>query len=82
MTPYDVHLVAYDVLEAVLTADTVEEALEPMRLELEVLSREDLIRVAMAIAAESTRVLTPRVDRPRFAERLSRRRLIAMMAGS
>ena len=81
MTPYDVHLVAYDVLEAALTAGTIETAIEPMRLELEVLSRDDLIR-AMAIAAESTLALTLRVDRPKLAERLGRRRPIAMMAGS
>lgn len=80
MKPRDVQLVAYDVIEAALVAGAAESAVEAMRLELEVLSREDLLRVAMAIAAEATLVLTPRVDRPRLLDRTQRRRLHVMVA--
>ena len=65
-------------LEEALRAGTIEAAVEPMRLGLEVLSRDDVIRVAMAIAVESASVLTPTKERPRFSERLGQRRLGAM----
>lgn len=77
-----VHLVAYDVLEAALEAGTVEAAVGPMRLELEVLSREELLRVAMALAVEATLKLPRAADRARLRERLGQARLHAMMAGS
>lgn len=74
MTPAEVHLRAYEVLEAVLDAGTGDAAIEPLRAELEVLSREDLIRVASAIAAESVLVLTPARDRTQLQARLVKRR--------
>jgi hypothetical protein len=82
VTPLDVHLVALDVLEAALQAGDVATAVDPMRSDLEVLSRDDLIRVAMAVAAESTLILTPRRDRPRLLDRVQRRRLHVMVDGA
>lgn len=81
MKALDVYLVALDALEAALQAGELAAAVEAVRPDLEVLSREDLLRVAMAIAAESALVLTPKAERPRFRDRLQRRRLHVMVSG-
>ena len=82
MTPHEVHLKAYDVLEAALQAGTVEDAIEPMRAELEVLSRDELVRVAMALTVEAALKLQRPADRARLARLLQQSRLEAMLAGS
>jgi hypothetical protein len=46
-----------------------------------VLSREDLIRVVLAVAVEAVE-LTPPTYRPRLLERVQRRRLVVMIGGS
>jgi hypothetical protein len=79
MSAHDVVLRALDVLEAALTAGSIETAVEPVRLELEVLDRPELLRVAMAIASEATVVLTLPRDRGRMRDRLQRRRLNVMV---
>jgi hypothetical protein len=82
MTPEAVHLVAYDLLEAALDAGTVEAAVEPLRAELEVLPREELVRVAMALAVEGALQLPGKAGRARLAQRIQHARLNAMWAGS
>lgn len=82
MTPADAVLKAYDVLDSALAAGTVEEAVGPVRADLEVLDRDDLLRVATALAVESTVRLTPRTDRPLLRERIGRARIATMWAGS
>jgi hypothetical protein len=76
----EVILVAYDVLEAALAAPNVEDAIAAMRPELEVRSREDLIRVAMALVGESAFFMQSPADRVRMLGRLQMRRLEAMVA--
>jgi hypothetical protein len=73
-------LLAYDVLEAALGAATVEDAIAAMRPELEVRSRDDLIRVAMALVGETTFFMQSPVDRARLLRLLRVRRLEAMVA--
>jgi hypothetical protein len=78
----DVHMAAYDAFEAALAARTIEAAIEPIRHVLEVLDREDLLRVAMALAVEATLRLTPPAERGRLLDRVQRARLETMLAGS
>ena len=79
MTPVEVHLKALEVLEAAAEAGEVEPAVAAMRLELEVLSREDLIRVAMALAVECALVIPGPAGRPGFRQRLGIRRTAVMV---
>lgn len=81
MTPLEVHLRVLDVLEAALSASTVENLVAAAKPDLEVLSREDLIRVVMAVGAEVVHV-TALSGRPRVLEQVQRRRLAVMMDGS
>lgn len=82
MTSVEVHMKAYDVLEAALLAGSVEAAIEPVRAELEVLARGELVRVAMALAVEAVLKLPPTMERPKLAKRIERARAEAMWAGS
>lgn len=82
MSSLEVHLKAYDVFEAVLVAGTVEAAIAPVRTELEVLPREELIRVAMALAVEGVLKLPSPPDRVRLLKRVQFARLQTMWAGS
>lgn len=79
MSNVDVVLRSCDLLETAVVAPDLGTAMAAMRLELEVLSRDDLMLVASVLAWESTRVLTQSVDRARFRERVGRRRLNAMV---
>lgn len=79
--PHEAHLVALDVLEAALSASTVEDLVAAAKPDLEVLSREDLIRVVMAMGAEVVHV-TAMPGRQRVLEQVQRRRLAVMMDGS
>lgn len=79
--PREAHLVALDVLEAALSASTVEDLVAAAKPDLEVLSREDLIRVVMAVGAEVVHV-TAMPGRPRVLAEVQRRRLAVMMDGS
>lgn len=81
MKPLEVHLVALDVLEAALMASTIDEVVCAAKPDLEVLSREDLIRVAMAVGVEAVQA-TPCSHRPPLRQRVQGRRLIVMMDGS
>jgi hypothetical protein len=82
MSNEDVHVVTYDVLDAAVSAGSILDAITAVRGDLEVLSREDLVRVAMALAVETTQKLIPPVDRPRFRDRLDRARLSVMWSGA
>lgn len=82
MTPVELHLKAYELFDAALDAGTVEAAIEALRPELEVLPREELVRLAMALTVEGALKLTPPTDRPRLAKRIGHARLTAMWAGS
>ena len=77
----DAHLVAYDVLEAALTAGHPDRAWAPVREELEVLDRDSLLSVAVALTVEATLILPARGDRRRLLDRLQRRRLTVMVDG-
>lgn len=79
--PYEAHLVALDVLEVALSASTVEDLVAAAKSDLEVLSREDLIRVVMAMGAEVVHV-TALSGRPRVLAEVQRRRLVVMLDGS
>ncbi|MBS45227.1 MAG: hypothetical protein CMH83_19060 [Nocardioides sp.] len=74
----EVVLRAYEVIEAALDAGDHDSAVPRMRAELEVLDRESLLRVAMAIAGETALVLIPRKDRRRLQIRIQQRRLGVM----
>lgn len=65
----DVHLKAYDLMELSLASATLREAIEQVRADLEVLDRETLLRVALAVTIESTWRFAPGVDRQRLRER-------------
>lgn len=82
LTSIEVHLKAYDLLEAALQAGSVEAAIEPLRLDLEVLEREDLVRVATALAVETGLRLASPAERPRLLRRVQQARVAAMWAGS
>jgi len=82
MSSADAVLKAYDALEAAARAGSIDEAVDAVRPDLEVLSREDLLRVALVLAVEPGQRLVPRADRSRLLERLQRMRLKAMWAGS
>lgn len=71
------HLRALDLLEVALSTPKVEDAWPELQADLEVWPREDLIRLAMALAVEA-RVLTPVAQRPAFRKRLEVRRLQTM----
>lgn len=74
------HLRALDVLESAMAERPDPAALlEQHRPDLEVLSRDDLIRVVVAVAVEAS-VVTGRTSRPRVRDRLAQRRLNAMWA--
>jgi hypothetical protein len=83
--PHEAHLVALDVLEAALSASTgadpVADLVAAAKPDLEVHSREDLIRVVMAVAAEAVQAV-PRSQRPLVGVQVQRRRLVVMMDGS
>lgn len=64
---------AQEVLAAALEADRIEEAWDPMRLDLEMHSREELVLIAMALATEAVRLI-PRGSRTRAIVRLEDRR--------
>lgn len=72
-------LAAFDLLDLAFEAQSVPEAIAELKLDLEVLPRERLVRVAMALAIEPFLVVMPPVDRLRFRERLQRRRLMLMV---
>lgn len=82
MTPIEAHLKAYDLLDMALKARTSGKSVEAMRPDLEVLPREDLVMVAMALTVEAALVLTPRAERGRLHRRVQARRVEAMWAGS
>lgn len=82
MSSAAVHLVAYDLLEVALEAGSIGDAIEPLQRDLEVLPRDELVRVAMALAVEATLRLTPAGERPRLAERVQKARLHAMWSVS
>lgn len=65
----DVMLAAYDVIDAVLGAGTMQEAADAARADLEVLPPDVLLRVATALAVESAR----RLQTPESAAALHRR---------
>ena len=73
---------AYDVLEAALLAGKPEAAWAPMREELEVLDRDSLLSVAIALTVEATLIVTPKVDQLRMRDRVQRRRLMVMVDDS
>lgn len=81
MTPLEAHLAAIDVLEAALTSATVEDLVVAAKPDLEVHSREDLIRVVLAVAVEVRRSV-PRSQRSHVLAAVQRRRLAVMMDGS
>lgn len=78
----DVKLKALELLELAMTAESAQAAVGPLRLDLEVLPRDELVRVAIALAVEATWILPHKVDRPRLAERLGRHRLMLMVGES
>lgn len=75
-------LQAYDLLELSMTAPTGPDAIRDVRAELEVMPREQLLQVALAITVEATNVLTHSADRPRFLRRLQHFRLEARWRAS
>lgn len=73
-----VHLIALDLLESAAMAGDVLTAVEAMRPDIEVMEREDLVRLAMALAVESGIKLTPLgVERVRLLDRIQHSRLEA-----
>jgi hypothetical protein len=78
----DLHLKAYDLMETALDASSVCDAIANVRADLEVLDRDTLLRVALAVTVESTWRLTPVVDRPRLRDRLQRARVRVLWEGS
>jgi hypothetical protein len=81
VTPLEAHLAALDVLEAGLLSASVDDLVERARPDLEVRSREDLIRVVLAVGAEVRRSV-PRGQRAVVLAGVQRRRLAVMMDGS
>lgn len=76
----DAHLVAFDALEAALTAGHPDRAWTPVREELEVLDRDSLLSVAIALTVEATLMILPSAaDRRRLLDRVQRRRLTVMV---
>lgn len=74
-SPEDVLLRAYDVVESALAADGQVAAAATVRADLGVLTREELLRVAVALAVEVPRVLVPASVRARLLARLEQRRV-------
>ena len=82
MKAVDVHLAAMDVLDVAFAGrPTPKEVLDEVRADLEVLAREDLIRVLATVAADAS-FAAGEARRPRMRERLSKMRLEAMLEGS
>lgn len=81
MKSLEAHLAAIDVLEAGLRSATVDDLVEAARPDLEVRSREDLLRVVLAVAVEVRRVV-PRSQRSHVLAAVQQRRLAVMMDGS
>jgi hypothetical protein len=82
MTSAEVVLRALDLVEQALAAESNEAAIEAVRPDLEVLSRDDLVLVAMAVAVETSRRWVPPMYRAALAQRLQRVRVELMWAGS
>lgn len=78
----DAMLRAFDVLDSVLDAESLQAAADRARSDLEVLPPALLLRVAVAIAVESARNLQTEEDRRRLRRRVARARLEVMWAGS
>ena len=73
------HLKAQDLLRTALTASTMDQAWPALRADLEVLPREVLATVAMALVAEA-RVVVGRRDVEAALRRLEHRVLETMVA--
>jgi hypothetical protein len=69
------------VVEATLVAGTPQAAWSPVREELEVLDRDSLLSVAIALTVEAALILPVRGDRARLLDRVQRRRLTVMVDG-
>lgn len=82
MSSAAVTLLAYDVLRSALEAGGTASAIEAARSKLDGLTRDEVARVATAVAVESMRRLTPAGDRAQLVSRLERARVEAMWAAS
>jgi hypothetical protein len=82
MAPVDLHLKAMDVLDVALAGRPDPAALrELVGADLEVLEREDLVRLVAVVVADVSLAIGPRT-RPDVRRRLGRMRLEAMWQGS
>ena len=78
----EVVLRALELVGAALAAESEDAAIEVLRPDLEVLSREDLILVALALAVDIPRRRVPEAHRRKLAQRVEHARLEITWAGS
>ncbi len=82
MQRVDVVLRAYDVLEAVMVAETLQAAADAVRADLQVLPPDVLLRVATAVTVEAGRRLQTPESAAALRRRLEHARVETMWAAS
>ena len=74
MSKLDVMARAYELLDVSLAAEDTNAAAAAVLADLEVLPREELVRIALAVVVEVTHSLPQGVDRVRLKDRVAVRR--------